>query len=929
MEPIKFAREFLKHLNSLIPQSQWGEWTYTGKSQTAYPTPGGPWTNEGFEFSCEEYYFILRSIPESVRGSYVVVESHNLEGQLANLRLENRNVYSDLGSTSILKESYSMTIGHGKRRKEEVRQAFEEIGLESDIITRIDDTLPNWNKSLIEILQWSVLREQVKIKLKESISQFQDSILEPLLIPDQYILMSDSSEIYNDIVFEHEAFDILNTTFTFVIYPKSKYWRFGLRFSENEKIDFDRTNPPRHLNSKYKEIHLCVGHPATPGQWDHPNRVEFAFYNFEQTENTSKRCENYEPLSPIILKIKHETSSNYLIVSYSSKNCTESETRLEFGNYNFFQVSAWADGIPFNLSFTIGTSLIQLPNDDRPVSQTIFIESSSDFRIRNNFDGVIGVKELANEMVSMITNLNDDKGNMIGVFGQWGRGKTFLWNRMVDNINVRAKNYSKTKKTLFQRLKQNREELAAANKSIWQIFNVKNKVNIAPKKFEFVEFHAWKYQDTPASWAYLYESLSDKFLKKKWRGSFWRRVSLNLVRLGYSKIILFCISLIISLGIALIIPHEAKLDFIKWLLSTFGIVTLIEILHLYFSHKPKALALFKEYSQKVSFRGYLGIQAEIQKEIVFLLRTWIKETKVSDEKILIFVDDIDRCDEQKIMAIIDSFKVMLEDPNIANRIIVIMAIDERVLKMAVKNKYFDLVNKSTFAVDRNPIMECELEKLSKEYLDKLFIAGVKLGQLADSERKAIFDKITEERVHFRSKEMKQNLSENLIQNGNDNAISPNPEGDLGSGDSEDDEDLMQEIIYGDEKYEIDENEYHHLLDALQKNPNMTPRAIRIFYYRYLLAKKIIKLRFIKNTKLYFIWNSGKIDKSILSNLILYYSRMEIIQNELSQEINAIQTSNDLTSANSIIEKEVCGRSYKIDALLYKELLNIIEMVVPY
>ncbi len=77
------------------------------------------------------------------------------------------------------------------------------------------------------------------------------------------------------------------------------------------------------------------------------------------------------------------------------------------------------------------------------------------------------------------------------------------------------------------------------------------------------------------------------------------------------------------------------------------------------------------YSNKMSFQKYLGLQAEIQKEIVFLFKTWIPPNKIFDTKILLFVDDIDRCDENRVIQVVDSLKVMLEDLEISKRLIIL------------------------------------------------------------------------------------------------------------------------------------------------------------------------------------------------------------------------------------------------------------------
>lgn len=57
---------------------------------------------------------------------------------------------------------------------------------------------------------------------------------------------------------------------------------------------------------------------------------------------------------------------------------------------------------------------------------------------------------------------------MLGIFGPWGRGKTYFFNRLKMNL-----------------INKQKHEL----------------------EYTIVEFNAWKYQDTPALWAYLYETL--------------------------------------------------------------------------------------------------------------------------------------------------------------------------------------------------------------------------------------------------------------------------------------------------------------------------------------------------------------------------------------------------------------------------------------
>ncbi len=107
--------------------------------------------------------------------------------------------------------------------------------------------------------------------------------------------------------------------------------------------------------------------------------------------------------------------------------------------------------------------------------------AANSFFITDNFNPVIGVKEIAIEVGELLKKLLDQKGNMFGIFGQWGRGKTFLWQEITKYLSA----------------------------------NEKNSV-----QFLKVEFHAWKYQDTPASWAYLYEIFADKYFETDYYRSY-------------------------------------------------------------------------------------------------------------------------------------------------------------------------------------------------------------------------------------------------------------------------------------------------------------------------------------------------------------------------------------------------------------------------
>ncbi|HET6992242.1 MAG TPA: P-loop NTPase fold protein, partial [Bacteroidia bacterium] len=380
---------------------------------------------------------------------------------------------------------------------------------------------------------------------------------------------------------------------------------------------------------------------------------------------------------------------------------------------------------------------------------------------------VLDTESLASDISNIIQRLPYQFGRMIGIFGAWGRGKSILleeiW-KQLDKSNSKWRSTSKWEK-LFYRLKINRRE--SLNKETHYI-------NIA--------FHAWKYQDTPASWAYLYECFADCYYRKPnhiWQFLGWFKYLSRIIKLNFFRIkpIPFLKAIgFISIGVfgiwALLLYKntlEPELKIAIKILGGTAIGTMIVILFDRFikSYSGKASDIISKYANRTSFAHHMGMQAEIQKELQLLLRIWLGSNdskKHFKKRILLTVEDIDRCSEDKIMHTIDGLRVMLENPIVSKWVIILCAIDERVLSRAVYSKYKDLMNPEViqpvqvhnypsnlynynFNPQFSPYVEQsteltdpdELQKLTGEYFDKLFILAIRLGKLSKKERVELID----------------------------------------------------------------------------------------------------------------------------------------------------------------------------------------------
>lgn len=519
---------------------------------------------------------------------------------------------------------------------------------------------------------------------------------------------------------------------------------------------------------------------------------------------------------------------------------------------------------------------------------------------RDQTNPVLGVNEQVKIMGEVLKKMEDDKGQFVGLFGRWGRGKTFFWEQLWKYFE----GIYETKKWL-------------------KYFKIKVKKN----PFIKVEFHAWKYQDTPASWAYLYQKLSDAYLGKSIQ--FWsyypKLIALNIYRGAWKKPLW---GLLLGVGAFLFSYYLGLGRFWSAIVgaSPFFLAIIDQTLRKEFS--TRARELFQQATKRVSFEGYLGAQAEIQDELVKLLKIW---TWKGNKRILLFIDDIDRCEEQKLIAIVDSIRVMLENDEISQRMIVLAAVDERILKLAIANKYRKVVQ------DNNSKL---LATLSREYMDKLFIAGIKLNRLPDDKLKEVMDAITKlndvEKRLVNPDDLPgvtSNSSTQVADQSGEATKKGNAKTDAQSAQKanqlDTDKRKNDDSTSNDERtnFLLEKAEYEVFLSYLPDFVEATPRTMHIYLYRYTLGIRLLKTivgelpldNTMKDVDSYF---------SLLSRLIVHYSSKGTTEDML------IDVEKIRKDANENVHFDFIYHGTPIPKLIApkKRLLDVytvLEMVVAY
>lgn len=377
----------------------------------------------------------------------------------------------------------------------------------------------------------------------------------------------------------------------------------------------------------------------------------------------------------------------------------------------------------------------------------------------------LNVNKYADALALFFNNIKDTDF-CFGIFGSWGRGKTFLMNQISD------------------RLKKSNSQV--------------------------VEFDAWKYKQQPQTWAHLYET----FINAS-RNTGFIKYNLHKIRFGIHKFSItpFVVSLLILIFSAL--PKQKLLtsicpnfpasnykDIVEIILNGLGgLSVVIFILILYLKIRKFGLENKKHYLNLPSHRNILGLQDSIGQDLYhFILsfkRRHITLVNIISNVILILffghilswrliqihysfytllvsiiatvilpilgyillsykpnindlylvIDNLDRCHPSEMLEIIESVRLLLENSELKNELKILILIDEEKLRFAIAEKYCHQI-----AIDKSEnnslcLNEKHIDKKSQiveEQLEKIFISHFRLSQITTNEKIIFFQKIYEE-----------------------------------------------------------------------------------------------------------------------------------------------------------------------------------------
>ncbi len=247
----------------------------------------------------------------------------------------------------------------------------------------------------------------------------------------------------------------------------------------------------------------------------------------------------------------------------------------------------------------------------------------------------------------------------------------------------------------------------------------------------------------------------------------------------------------------------------------------------------------------------------------FLLR--VKEPKENTERILLVIDDLDRCSPEESIEILEQISLLLQgDEEIAKRIQILVLADETVLKMAVEKRFENLIDHQGKSGENR-------KKIYREHMEKLFLSFLRLPAVPEnktlelldqfideangaSNRKSIEDSLQNKKIPdqgLSAFSRKDPLELGTVQ-GKETAEQDLEEGEEGKSEKDIDEEKVEEQISDEERTHVTNDvftpeEKGYLNEAIQnlklkkgtdKEEGISARQLKLFLFQYQLARDL-------------------------------------------------------------------------------------------
>lgn len=319
-------------------------------------------------------------------------------------------------------------------------------------------------------------------------------------------------------------------------------------------------------------------------------------------------------------------------------------------------------------------------------------EKASTGRLGLNHDDdnppdALGYQEYAEAFANAIASERTETPLTIGICAPWGRGKTVLLKYIKDKL----------------------EE-----------YNTRSEL-----KCQCIDFRAWEYSNSDQIWVEFYTKILREIEKRFKR---WQKLKFRFYFYYKAFPVL---SFTLTLSVILLIIATI---FVNWSTVTKSIILLS-------AWSSVLIAFFTSTSKKIFFsinQIFSAKSIKARHEIVRrleIISIWL--TKHDNTRVVVFIDDIDRCHPNQVLQVFEAIKLFLDIKNF----VFLTAMDTKVVRLAIAEHY-------RFMGSRKH----EREEIGRYYLEKIIQVPFRLPELNKHQllnlNSAIISKhLREQRIH--------------------------------------------------------------------------------------------------------------------------------------------------------------------------------------
>ena len=430
-------------------------------------------------------------------------------------------------------------------------------------------------------------------------------------------------------------------------------------------------------------------------------------------------------------------------------------------------------------------------------------EKNEDFLYRNTY---------AEVLANFIKNKKTKTPLNIGICARWGEGKSHLIGLLEESLNKKAKDYQ--------------------------------------KDVEIVKFDAWRYNDQDKIWAAMIMEIL-----KTCQSSFWSGVLFELKYIVFrlcsacsiAKLVGICLTAILLACLLVIYPDiftKGKILMYpwQWVILVALLIALVPgfIQSPYFNIKSD----FLKCLNLPTYENYVGFHSGVQSITKLALQHLSRGGK---KKIVLFIDNLDRCSKENIASILDAICQFLDICDDKNELVAVLAIDYQIIQDAVIS-----------------IKEINRERVD-EYMDKIVDFPIFIPKAKDISLLAEKALDVTEEEKFESEQIipeNSDPQEDLVNTQGTTETEPQPKKEVAPIQ---DSDIA--LLSGEEKRALVK-----ALSNLHRTSSFAPRYIRKLMNLFIVFKALFQNTLVLNYKKYIWWfsfilrHNGKIDKDNIENV---------------------------------------------------------------